>query len=524
MTPPPRTPPHDLDAEEALLGAMLLSTAGIDTAIAAPVTSADFYNPKHSRLYEAILAVAARNEIADTVTVGSELDRRGTLDLLGGKEGLSRISTAAPLSMNAAAYARTVAEHSHHRRLLAVLSQTTEAIYEGTDPTPLLEQLDAPRVGKPSTWNPIDVAAILAGDLTPPEPTILRREDGRRLLYPGRVHTFQGESESLKTWLALLAVVQELTTGRHVLYLDFEDTPESILGRLLNLGAARDDLLGFFTYLRPGEHLDLAAGHRLEKLLDHLRPSLVVIDGVTEAMSLEGLDLLDNMDVSTWLARLPRRIADLGPAVAMIDHVTKSAENRGRHAIGAQHKLAGIDGVAYNIDAIRPLAHVAPGSLREITGISKITIAKDRPGAVRGYSVANKHAGTLELTAYPDGGITGRIMPATATPEGGFRPTGIMEKITATLERAGTPLTKNALYGAVRGKEKTIALALELLVAEGYVALEEGPRRSQIHRAKKPYRADTDPKNITTTDDDQDDTQTTLPTGEDPNRHADDDF
>jgi hypothetical protein len=209
-------------------------------------------------------------------------------------------------------------------------------------------------------------------------------------------------------------------------------------------------------------------------------------------MSLDGLDLLDNKDVATWLSRLPRRIADLGPAVILIDHVTKSREGRDRWAIGAQHKLAGIDGAAYTIDAVHPLAHLASDTLEPVTGVSKITIAKDRPGGVRGFAAGNKHVGTLQLTAYPDGGITGHIVPAAELKEGGIRPTHNMERVSKALEQAKTPLGKKALRAATKLNWDSLELALALLAAEGFVVVESGAHNSVLHRVGRMYRAKDD--------------------------------
>lgn len=481
-----RIPPFHLEAEESLLGAMLLSRDAIDAAVEHRVTAGDFWKPAHQSIFQAIVRLAADNEPVDPVTVDTAL---GDLsEAIGGRKGLLRLQASTPASANAHAYARTVAEDALGRRYLAIAGDLAEAVYEGREVGSILQQLEAP-VSATSTWRPVDVPLILAGDLTPPQPTILERaEDHHKLLYPGRVHTFQGEPESLKSWVALLACAQELALGRNVAYLDFEDTAESILGRLLAMSVDREHLAKQFTYIRPGEQLDVGAAHHLERLIVQRQCTLVVVDGVTEAMSIEGLDLLDNKDVATWLARLPRRIADLGPAVVMIDHVTKSKDGRDRWSIGAQHKLAGIDGVAFTVDPIHPLARLADDAVEPVTGVSRITISKDRPGAVRGVAVHGKHVGELHITGYPDGGVTARIIPAVQTPEGGFRPTHLMAKISEAL--AGVPdpgLSKRAIRGAVKGKNDAKDLALELLVAEGYVATTPGPRGAVFHRSARRF-------------------------------------
>jgi len=120
-------------------------------------------------------------------------------------------------------------------------------------------------------------------------------------------------------------------------------------------------------------------------------------DGVTEAMSLQGLELKDNADVAKFVVLLPRSLARMGGAVVLVDHVAKDRNGRGRFAIGAQHKLAGIDGAAYSIEVIRPFG-------RGMRGLSRLTVTKDRPGFVRPNAAYGKGAGPVHLHSSPTTG------------------------------------------------------------------------------------------------------------------------
>jgi hypothetical protein len=103
-----------------------------------------------------------------------------------------------------------------------------------------------------SSWQPVDLDAILDGEPEPP-PSICMRDDGACLFYPGKTHWIQGESESLKTWLLLLAAQEQIALGNHVLYFDFEDSAKGVTGRLLALGCSRDAILKYFHYVHPDE-------------------------------------------------------------------------------------------------------------------------------------------------------------------------------------------------------------------------------------------------------------------------------
>src|SRR5438105_5470065 len=117
-----RIPPHNLEAEESLLGAMLLSKDAIATAVET-VTAFDFYKPAHGHLYDAIVTLYGAGEPVDPVTVAEALRRADLLEAMGGKQAVLRIQVATPAASNAAHYAGIVADHALLRRLVAVGSE-----------------------------------------------------------------------------------------------------------------------------------------------------------------------------------------------------------------------------------------------------------------------------------------------------------------------------------------------------------------------------------------------------------------
>ncbi|MGH9032540.1 MAG: replicative DNA helicase [Acidimicrobiia bacterium] len=128
-----RVPPHNLEAEESLLGAMLLSRDAITAAVEARVDASDFYKPAHGHVYEAVMALYGQGEPVDPVTVAEELRRAELLDALGGKATLLRIQAGTPASANAAHYAGIVSELALLRRLIAVAGDIAEMGYEAPD-------------------------------------------------------------------------------------------------------------------------------------------------------------------------------------------------------------------------------------------------------------------------------------------------------------------------------------------------------------------------------------------------------
>ncbi len=128
-----RIPPHNLEAEESLLGAMMLSRDAITAAIEARLDADDFYKPAHGTIYSAAFELHSRGEPVDPVTVAEELRRSSQLDQLGGRQTLLRIQASTPASANAAHYAQIVAELSMLRKLIETAGGIQEMAYAAED-------------------------------------------------------------------------------------------------------------------------------------------------------------------------------------------------------------------------------------------------------------------------------------------------------------------------------------------------------------------------------------------------------
>jgi replicative DNA helicase len=127
-----RAIPHDLDAEESLLGAMLLSREAIAEGVRV-CTAADFYKPAHGHVFDAIISLYGQGEPADPVTVADELRRAGLLEAVGGPGVLISLQSNTPAISNAARYARIVEEHALLRRLIGVAAEIAELGYSVPD-------------------------------------------------------------------------------------------------------------------------------------------------------------------------------------------------------------------------------------------------------------------------------------------------------------------------------------------------------------------------------------------------------
>ena len=131
--PEGRVAPHNLEAEESLLGAMLLSREAIAAASDVRLNAADFYRPAHGHIYDAILNLYGAGEPVDPVTVSDELARADLLDMVGGSAALVGISARTPATSSAPHYARIVSEHALLRRLIGVAGEIAEIGYSLPD-------------------------------------------------------------------------------------------------------------------------------------------------------------------------------------------------------------------------------------------------------------------------------------------------------------------------------------------------------------------------------------------------------
>src|ERR1700704_4072959 len=125
---PSRVPPHNLEAEESVLGACLLSRQAIATALET-VAPEDFYKPAHAEMFKIMLDLYARGEPVDAVTLGEELRRRGNLDEFGGKPYLFTLVNSVPTPGSVGHYARIVQENATLRRLIDASQQISDLAF-----------------------------------------------------------------------------------------------------------------------------------------------------------------------------------------------------------------------------------------------------------------------------------------------------------------------------------------------------------------------------------------------------------
>jgi replicative DNA helicase len=135
-----RVPPHNIDAEESVLGAMLLSRDAIGVVSEMGLNPADFYRPANRHIFDAIRALYSSAAPADTVTVADELRRAGLLDEVGGPGALHELQNATPAISSAGHYAKIVQETALLRQLIYAAGDIAELAY--SEPDDVIKALD----------------------------------------------------------------------------------------------------------------------------------------------------------------------------------------------------------------------------------------------------------------------------------------------------------------------------------------------------------------------------------------------
>jgi len=124
-----RIPPYNIEAEESLLGSMLISRDAVATIIEI-VKADDFYRSSNQMIFEAILEMYSKGEPSDPITVADHLKKKGILDEVGGKTFIHSLISNIPLAANAEYYAKIVRNHSILRKLIYAATEIATMGYE----------------------------------------------------------------------------------------------------------------------------------------------------------------------------------------------------------------------------------------------------------------------------------------------------------------------------------------------------------------------------------------------------------
>lgn len=395
--------PHDTNAEEALLGAMLVNPRAIEEC--APFLAAeDFYRPVNGNIFEALKWLYANNFGTDPVSVGDRLQTEGLLDGIGGTRELMRLFGGSPtITGNAVHHAVIIRRYSRSRSAVIALSSASEAIYLGVDADETLTRLFDTQSGvhgvAGSSWDPEDLTEHWAASsgLQFPPPNLLTRLDGHKLLAPGALGLLVAPPESGKSLLCMAAVVEAAVNERHAVYVDLESRAARVVPRL------RQHFDGhlakpFFNYIDPAAAMQPSDRWRIRKLVSTLDPIVVILDGYNALLAKHKKSGNDASDIAALIEDIVDPWRTDNSSVVLVDHVSKEDNRMARmDPMGSVSKLGLVDWCVYL--KRDESARFARGQ----TGIVDLVIAKDRDGELRGLCADRENFGKFAVKSNNQG-------------------------------------------------------------------------------------------------------------------------
>ncbi len=270
-----RVPPHNLDAERALLGGLIVGGNPVMDDVADVVRGPDFYQGSHGELFEIIRMIDRSGRAIDPPMVVDWLKQAGKMEATGGKAYLAKLIGNAGAPLNVIHYARDVRKTAGQRRLIHALADGLRAAHSGDDAADtILDRVERDVADERTTTEAVDAAdAALEAVARARELRMGERDGGLPTglfafdqeiggLFPGELTVLAARPGVGKTALAIQVSAYSADHGRRVLFISLEMGRVELLSRLL---AGRADMDG--NRLRNGlvteaelETLQVAAG------------------------------------------------------------------------------------------------------------------------------------------------------------------------------------------------------------------------------------------------------------------------
>lgn len=165
-----RLPPQSLEAEQGVLGGLMLSSDQFDKVVEL-VTATDFYHPQHRQIFSVMMALVQSGKPLDLITVSESLDSKKELEQIGGLAYLAELAKNTPSASNIDAYARIVRERAVLRQLITTAQEIAQSGFnpEGRDSTELLsiaeQKVASIAEGRSTDAGFSEVGALLKGAL-----------------------------------------------------------------------------------------------------------------------------------------------------------------------------------------------------------------------------------------------------------------------------------------------------------------------------------------------------------------------
>lgn len=239
-----QAPPYSAEAEQSLLGAMLIDREAADTAIEL-VAEADFYQPSHEQIFRTLATMRKAGQPIDIITVTHQLKQDRLLEKVGGASAISHLATVVPTSANVERYAAIVTEKAALRRVIRVAQEAVRLAYEGKPEA--IEALQAGAVDIESQHTKVEPVpyrelaskvfdilehrAASKSAITGVPSGFADLDEQLSGFQPGELIVLAGRPSMGKSALAQCFAENAARAGRKVLMTILEDTPENLMQR-----------------------------------------------------------------------------------------------------------------------------------------------------------------------------------------------------------------------------------------------------------------------------------------------------
>jgi len=294
-----RVVPHDIEAEQSVLGALMLDPNAVAT-VRDLLRPEDFYAEKHRHIYAAALELSDRGEPIDPITLRAQLERAGTLSRSGGVDYIAELSIVTPTAASVRHYADIVVQHAMRQRLIQAGGRVTELGFDESmrveDALDGAEQIvfhisdqrmstEATHIAPvlKETWSQLE--NLLGGQkfITGVQTNFSELDNVTQGLQRGELIILAARPSVGKTSLALNLARNASVLGKQpVAVFSLEMSKESLVQRLLCSEAHVDSFL-----LKTGQ-ADAAAFSRIAQAMDRLTQAELWIDD-TPALSIQAL-------------------------------------------------------------------------------------------------------------------------------------------------------------------------------------------------------------------------------------------
>ena len=391
-----RTPPNNLEAEQSVLGAILLDNQAIEEAIRILKTT-DFYRESHRLIFDAMLTISQKlHAPIDPVTLGQELTSRHHFEQTGGQAYIAELAAFVPTAQNIASYARIVRDMAVKREIASKATWLASLAYDGVSVDALMGEVErslkptvATEVSQIIAFEDYEAAAVANEEYLRRTPVI------DKLCYSSAVSMITGGKHAGKStlarWMAICVskgydFLKRTVQQGPVLYIASDDETMAARQELIRLGWTRGDNLRFLSASSVKIEDERAFLVRLTSEITRMHAVLVIVDMLFDFIPVQ--DEMSYAGTREAVGLMQAVATGSGSHIVAIHHAPKNA-NIGDAAVAA----LGSQGLAARVSPIILVRRFGLG----VHSISSTSVRDPRGEPLLESKLIRNEDGSVEL-------------------------------------------------------------------------------------------------------------------------------